>query len=350
MRKLALACLACLATIGAGQNPALAQNVEKPVRFQIPPTVSPEAAKTLGSFYAMVEQSRKMPWAPPKSVEDWHQQNALMEAVLGPAVKANAEAMRVTVKEDALGGVPVLRITSPDHKPDARTLIYVHGGGYTLFSARTSLTVPALMAVASGTEVISIDYTLAPRGNWRTASDQVLAVYRAVLAKRKADAIGMFGDSAGGGLAAGSVLKMRDQGLALPGALYLLSPWSDITETGDSYATLADADPTLTSASLKVSALAYVDEPDMRNPYVSPVYGDYGKPFPATLIQCGTREIFLSNCVRHYRAIRGGGHDAILDLYEGMPHVWQAIAPFVPETTIAIRTAAEFFDRKLSRR
>jgi epsilon-lactone hydrolase len=324
--------------------------METPMRFEIPPTVSAEAKGALGKFYAAVEAYAQSPQPTPVTQEDWDQQSAMIATAFGPMAQANADALCVVVKDDTLGGVPVVRITPPNYRTRARTLIYLHGGAYTAFSARTSLTVPALMAVATGDEIISIDYTLAPRSKWQATTDQIIAAYQTVLATHKAEAIGMLGDSAGGALLAGSVLKLRDQGLALPGALYLLAPWSDITETGDSYVTLADADPTLMSRRLKVSAAAYADPKHQKSPYVSPVYGDYTKAFPPTLIQGGTREIFLSNSVRLYQVIRSGGHQAVLDIYEGMPHVFQAVAPFVPETKIAMGRAAAFFDLHLGKR
>ena len=106
-------------------------------------------------------------------------------------------------------------------------------------------------------------------------------------------------------------------------------------------------DPVLDAESLSWSADVYADPKDQKNPYVSPVYGDYTKAFPPTLIQGGTREIFLSNFVRQYQAIRGGGHEAVLDLYEGMPHVFQGVTPDSPETRTAIGRAADFFARHL---
>ena len=320
------------------------------MRYEVPETVSAEAKVALQQVYGLLSQIAQAPQSAPITDEDWDRRNAMAEAVIGPMVAANAEALGVTVTEDTIGGVHVLRVRPPGHTEGNRTLIYAHGGGYVLFSARTSLTVPALMAVASGDEVISVDYTLAPRGNWQTATDQVIAVYRDTLAHRQPGQIGLLGDSAGGGLVVGAVLKMRDQKMPLPGALYLLSPWSDITDTGDTYGTLANADPSLSGESLQWGANAYAAPADQKNPYVSPVYGDYSQTFPATLIQGGTREIFLSHFVRHYQAIRGGGHVAVLDLYEGMPHVFQALAPGIPETTTSMKRAAEFFDVHLTKR
>jgi acetyl esterase/lipase len=92
---------------------------------------------------------------------------------------------------------------------------------------------------------------------------------------------------------------------------------------------------------------AYADPSDQKHPYVSPLYGDYSKPFPPTLIQAGTREILLSDAVRHYQAIRAGGHIAILDVYEAMPHVFQAAFVNIPETCTAIKRAAQFFSETL---
>jgi acetyl esterase/lipase len=332
---------------GAGMQAA---GPETSMRYDVPATVSPQARQALVKTYAFLQQIAQAPQVAPVTQEDWDRRNAMANAVIGPRVKAATDALGISVHEDMLDGVPVLRIRPPGYTPRHRTLLYAHGGGYVLFSARTSLTVPALIAVASGDEVISVDYTLAPRGNWRTATDQVIAAYEGVLATRQPGQVGLLGDSAGGGLVAGAVLKMRDRNVPLPGALYLLSPWADITDTGDTYTTLAAADPSLDLGSLKAGADAYAAPADQRNPYVSPVYGDYTKAFPPTLIQGGTREMFVSNVVRQYQAIRGGGHAAVLDLYEGMPHVFQALIPDTPETATSMTRAAAFFDAHLTRR
>ncbi len=97
--------------------------------------------------------------------------------------------------------------------------------------------------------------------------------------------LAIYGDSAGGGLAAGVTLKMRDMGLGMPAVVVLHSPWSDIDAVGDSYHTLKSADPLLTyNNSLSQAALAYTDKEQFKSPYVSPVYGDYSKGFPPVLI------------------------------------------------------------------
>jgi epsilon-lactone hydrolase len=322
---------------------------EATVRFQVPTTVSPEAAKDLAAIYAV--SSRAPPRTKPMSQQDWDSQREELDKRMLPASKALADKLGASVQDDQIGGVPVVRIQPAGYKPNGRALIYLHGGGYTRFTAHSRLTPALLVAAATGDEVISVDFTDAPRGNWKIVTDQVLSVWRALLAKGTAPAsTGIFGDSAGGGLAAGSVLKMRDQGLPLPGALYLMSPWTDITDTGDSYLTLAGLDPVIEIDSSSWNAGAYADPADQKNPYASPIYGDYSKAFPPTLIQGGTREMLLSGFVREYQAIRGGGHEAVLDLYEGMPHVFQASIPNTPESRTAVARAAAFLSEHLQAR
>ena len=153
----------------------------------------------------------------------------------------------------------------------------------------------------------------------------------------------LYGDSAGGGLAAGVTLKMRDLGMEMPAALVLWSPWADISETGDTYVTLRDAEPYYTYEHvLAPASLAYAGVADHKNPYVSPVYGDFKQGFPPTLIQGGTKEIFLSNFVRLYQALDQSGQTVKLDIYEGMPHVFVPTLPASRESQAAIAKVREW--------
>ena len=136
---------------------------------------------------------------------------------------------------------------------------------------------------------------------------------------------------------------MRDQHLPVPGALYLISPGTDLSGAGDTFTTLAAADPILSIESTSWSAEAYAPIADQKNPYVSPVCGDYTQAFPPTLLQVGTREHLLSGSVCEYQAIRSGGQEALLDVYEGMPHVFLSLIPQAPETKTAVKRATDFF-------
>ena len=205
------------------------------------------------------------------------------------------------------------------------------------------------MADALGLDVVSVDYTLAPRGDYHSVTDQIVGVFKALLAEGcDAGQIAVFGDSAGGGMTLATTLKLRDQGVALPAALLLVSPSTDISEAGDTRMSLgaSDADPILSRSSFSILAKAYAPDGQLDNPYASPVYGDYEKPFPPTLIQGGTRELLLGDFVRLHRALIRGGKEAVLDLYEGMPHVFQAKFPESPAAREAVGNASAFLRRR----
>lgn len=316
------------------------------LRFRVPDSVSKQAAAKLCVMYAQAQARPPMP--PLKTVEDFDRLNAAIEALAVPTSQKFADAIGVRSVRETIAGVSVLRIIPPNAQRGRPPLVYIHGGGYIVLSALSMQVLPSLLGKALGREIISIDYTLAPRGNVNTISDQVIAVWRALVASgNDPRAMGLFGDSAGGNMAAAFTLKMRDQGVPLPGALYLLSPGADLTMSGDTVATIGPDDPMLEARDFTTYLNAYTDGMDVRHPYISPLFGDYTQPFPPTLIQAGTRELLLSEAVREYQAIRAGGHEAVLDLYEGMPHVFPAMLPNIPESDTAIATAAAFFRQHL---
>jgi monoterpene epsilon-lactone hydrolase len=188
-------------------------------------------------------------------------------------------------------------------------IVYAHGGSYTSESAWSSIPCSALVAARTGIRVLSIDYTLAPHQQWDETTSQVARVIAAVIDDDRAtDRVATMGHSAGGALVAESVLQLRDELGRMPSALVLWSPWADITESGDTYATLRSAELEYTyERHLSHSARAYAPAADQRHPYVSPVYGDFRPGFPPTLIQGGTREPLLSCFVRLYQGITAAG-------------------------------------------
>jgi acetyl esterase/lipase len=153
----------------------------------------------------------------------------------------------------------------------------------------------------------------------------------------------MYGDDSGGGLTAAVILKMRDQGWALPAAAVLVSPAVDLTPAGDTDFTLRSADPSfLYDRHLKNAAAAYAAPEDQKNPYASPIYGDFSKGFSPTLIQGGTKEILLSGFVRLYQALDSAGQSVKLDLYEGMVHSFPLRIPDSPEGKLARKKMKQF--------
>lgn len=152
----------------------------------------------------------------------------------------------------------------------------------------------------------------------------------------------------GGGLAAAVVLKMRDQGLGMAAAAVLVSAWLDVTPSGDTETTLHDADPNqLYEKHGKHAAAAFADPRDQKDPYASPVYGDFSKGFPPTLIQGGLKETLLSDFVRLYQALDAAGAPVKLDLYEGMIHNFQDRIPDAPKSILARKKMRDFLVQHL---
>jgi len=318
-------------------------NTKQDLRDLIPQTISPEARAIYEKLLPLVIARRKQ-YTIPQTLADFdaHYAETLAraEATTGPLVKK----LGVVNTDLRLGGVGVLETKPPNYQDDGTVLIRVHGGGFVQDSARSSAGGDALMAVTTGKRILSVDYTVAPRGKWPLVTDQVITVYKAVLAEGyQPRSIGMFGDSAGANIVPASILKMRDNGTPIPGAIVLFSPCVDFNLNGDTETTLADADPALEIPFLLPGLKAYADPADWKNPYVSPIYGDFKKGFPPVLIQVGTKELLLSDSVRFYQAIKVAGGEAELDVYEGMPHVFQSYMMNTPEQKEAYAEIQRFW-------
>lgn len=312
---------------------------------RVPKTVS----SGWSEYFESLPDPAQLPLLPaPEDHEAWRERNSFSEAER-LAAGFGDPGPEVDVVQADIGGTPVLDVRPAGWIGDDRALLYTHGGGYVAFTARSTIGNAARVARASGLRVVSVDYTLAPFARWREITDQVIAVFQGLVAEgSRLSQLAIFGDSAGGSLASGSVLKMRDLDLGMPAAVVMWSPWSDITDAGDTYTTLADVDGSyLYDLHLKPAADAYADPGEQQSPYVSPVHGDYAKGFPPTLIQGGTREIFLSNFIRHYQAMDTAGVEVKLDLYEGMPHGFQNKVTQSPEARLAMKKTVEFVTSRL---
>lgn len=307
----------------------------------IPATISPEAQKELKVIYDAKAYTRIFPEA--DDLEGWRKTYADGEkGKVEVSEKAIADN-KITVTETKIGGVPVLDIRPENWADNGKVVVYTHGGAYTMFSARSTLTSSAPMSRATGLRVISIDYTTAPFAKWKEIQDQVISVFKMLLDQGYTmKDIALYGDSAGGGLATSTVLNLRDRGMGMPAAVVLMSPWVDISDAGDTMQTLEYTDPLLHyDPLLKTSAIAYADGLDLTDPRVSGLYGDFSGGFSPSLITEGTKCIFLSTSVRLFQALEAAGQETKLDVYEGMWHVFQTSPS--PEREVSLTKIREFF-------
>lgn len=309
-----------------------------------PDTVSPE-------MRALIDAPRTPFWnAHPQTAEEWKELVAGVAEHSLPIVQALRAQLEVDVVPGRMAGVPVFTLT-PKNLPEAnkdRILLHFHGGGYVLGPGESGLMEAVLMAGLGGFTVLAVDYRMAPDFPYPAAVDDAVAVYDELLQTVPAKKIGVFGTSTGGGMTLALVLRAKAAGLPLPAAIAPGTPWTDLTKTGDSYFTNEYVDGILVSYDgwLGEAAKLYAGGHDLKDPMLSPVYGDVSG-FPPTLLTSGTRDLFLSNTVRMHLKLREAGVDADLIVFEGMSHAHYHMLPDAPETTFHFTELAKFFGRCL---
>ena len=206
------------------------------------------------------------------------------------------------------------------------------------------------MAGFAGYKVISVDYRMPPDFPFPAALDDAVAVYRDLLKTTTPENIGIFGASAGGSLTLTTLLRAKMESLPMPGAIAPGTPTVDLTKTGDSLFTNAFVDNVLGTQDgfIRATALLYANGRDLKDPLLSPIYGDV-HGFPPAILTSGTRDLYLSNTVRMHRKLRAAGVEAVLQVWEGQSHVHYMADITAPETKEYHDEVARFFDRYLGK-
>jgi acetyl esterase/lipase len=220
------------------------------------------------------------------------------------------------IEEISLGGVTCYDIRRKDWKDDGKVLIYLHGGGYVYYRIGGSMLGRAVAVVDLwNLRIVAVEFSHAPRCKFDAITDECVAAIRALVASGiPMKNIAMYGDSAGGSMAAAVTLKMRDQGMGLPAALAMMSPWLDVTLDPDTMVSMVNQEASYTVYfHMKNMAAAWADPKDQKNPYASPVYGDFTKGYCPTMIQGGLKEVLLSGMVRMYEKLEDAGIPVKLD-------------------------------------
>jgi epsilon-lactone hydrolase len=224
-----------------------------------------------------------------------------------------------------------------------RVVLYLHGGGFFAHLPRRYKRFARTLADAMGATVYLPAYRLAPEHRFPAATDDCLAVYRKLIEDgHPAGSICLMGDSAGGNLALVTLLRSRDEELALPSCAIVLSPGADLTFSGASYAGNAEADPFIPVKALAQLVPLYVDADQVRNSYVSPMLGDYAG-LPPIRFLVGSTEVLLDSSLTTAAAARRAGVDVSLQVWRDMPHVFP-LFNFLPEGRMAMCDMAMFFD------
>ena len=269
----------------------------------------------------------------------WAERRAAMDAV-GEASSLPSGCIHEPV---TLGGVKGERVI-PHGTLAGRTILYLHGGGYTQGSPRSHRPLAARLGEAAKAQAIVPDYRLGPETRFPGAVEDAVAVYRALLDQGvEPGQLIVAGDSAGGGLALALALALKGEGLSQPAGYFVISPWADLTQSGATYRTKADTDPMISKAGLDQMALAYLGGLDAHDPLASPVFGDFADVAPV-LIQTGSEEALLSDSVTMADVLGQARVDVRLEVWPEMIHVFQAWGAALQAARRAIRGAAGWME------
>jgi monoterpene epsilon-lactone hydrolase len=241
----------------------------------------------------------------------------------------------------AVGGIGAIEVTI-DGTDSADVILYFHGGVYVIGSAAASVPLVSDLARRTATKVITVDYRLAPENPYPAALQDARAAYEGLLQQGvDPGRIAIAGESAGAGLAMATLLALRDAGKTLPSSAFLMSPYADLTLSGESVVDKEALDPLLTPDGLRRRLTDYVADSDASDPYISPVYGDLAG-LPPMLIQVGSHEILLSDAIRLAARAATADVAVTLDVVPRVPHVFQAYAAMLDEGDAALDRAASF--------
>jgi acetyl esterase/lipase len=342
----ALACTALTAAYGAA--PA---GDSAPAPLQVPAKSLPVPADVSPEMQKIIAAPRNPAWSVLwKTGEEWRTAANAQAAKSVEALPSMRRRLHVTVQPGTMDGVRIYVVTPdiipPEHRD--KLLIHLHGGCYVLFPGESGTSEAIMMAGFGHFKVISIDYRMPPEGYFPAALDDAMTVYKAALKTTDPKNMAVFGTSAGGALVLEMMLRAKGEGLRLPGAIAPGTPMSDVTKSGDTFYTNELVDNVLVSRNgfCDAGTVVYARGHDLKDPLLSPVYGDM-HGFPPSILTTGTRDLLLSNTVRVHRKLRDAGVDAQLEVFEGQSHAQYQFDDRVPETKQAFGEITGFFDRHL---
>lgn len=239
--------------------------------------------------------------------------------------KAIEKEVNVEITQSSLGGVAVQLVTPKDELEGKEVILFLWGGAFVVGGPEDDLCITTRLAQYTGRKVVCPRYRLAPEHPFPAAQNDVRAVFDVL---EKTGPVIVIGESAGGNLALSLALKQVKLVCCC-----LLSPWIDLSHSGDSHITLAKQDPTLSVKHfLHPAALAYAGERSLNDPEISPLFQTMPSCFPPVFVTTATRDLLMSDAVRLTSKLREAGNEKVdLRIEDGLWHVfeWYLIFFFV---------------------
>ena len=255
-------------------------------------------------------------------------------------------AKNTTFEEFTIDQIKAAWIRPDQNYAPGRVVMHFHGGAFVSGNLKYSRILGSMLAEKLHMDVLVFEYRLAPESPFPMALYDAVKTYKWLRAQGYPGAhIAFTGESAGGNLALATALWLRDRGDQLPGAVWCMSPWTDLTGTGPTYYANAKIDPMISPESLLACAKYYYGSRNPYAPYISPAFADYTS-FPPVLVQVGTQEVLFSDAHTLYNRLKSGGITCELQIYEGMCHIFQLLG--FPESKKALIAGDSFVKRALN--
>jgi epsilon-lactone hydrolase len=230
-----------------------------------------------------------------------------------------------------------------------RVILYLHGGGFQLLSAKAYRPMTSELGRAAKACVLAIDYRLAPENRFPAAIDDGISAYRWLLDQDiSPESIAIAGDSCGGGMVVSLLVAVRDAKLPLPAAAVSISPWADLEVTGETMVTKAAVDDMSSMESLHKMASDYLGDASPHLPLVSPIYADLSG-LPPIMILVSERDVLLDDAIRLARRAAVDGVRVRLDSWPNMTHIFPLFAGLAPEGRAALADVGQFLEAAFKR-
>ncbi len=253
--------------------------------------------------------------------------------------------VNITVKEEIINLI-VSEWLIPQNAPEEKLIFYIHGGGYVSGSNNDHRNIVSKVALQTGITTLLFEYGLAPENPYPAAVNDTINVYQAILQKGyKPENIITMGESAGGGLCLATLLALRDKKIPLPKAAVAISPWTDLSCSGNSYHTKNKVSLAPLN-SWNVFSHYYVGKHNVRDPYISPLFGDL-KGLPPIYINAGENDELFDDAKKFAEKAKFAGVETTFYGGEGMIHCYPLLAPMFPEATKAMNEIVNFINQQL---
>jgi epsilon-lactone hydrolase len=263
-----------------------------------------------------------------------------MRFAMNQLAEARPRGMRS--RAEIIAGVRCEWVWVRSVEPSQYVTLYLHGGGYVSGSPESHFMLAKLLSRASDSRVLLVDYRLAPAHQYPAQLDDALAVYCALL-ERGIDTknLALAGDSAGGNLSLALMLRLRELNLPLPAAFVSYSPWTDLTHSGDSITQNAKRDTAIPVVILGPLASIYAAEHDLRDPLISPLFGDY-TGLPPMQLHVADGEVFRDDTLRLVENVRKAGGEVESRVWKNMFHAFPVFAKTTRAGRVAIKQSGAF--------